>query len=392
MIELENVIKVFPDGTEAVKDLSLKVPRGEICVLIGPSGCGKTTSMKMINRLIPITSGKIYVNGQDIQTFNPQDLRRNIGYAIQQVGLFPHMTVRENIEVVPKLLGWSKQERLKRARELLDMVGMDPDTYLDRHPSELSGGQQQRIGVARCLGADPPNLLMDEPFGAIDPITREKLQDEFLRIQDEIQKTIIFVTHDIDEALKMGDRIALMSEGELIQYSTPPELLANPANDFVRDFVGADRALKELRLLRVEEVMNPTPPTVDANDSFQVAREKFEREDQQTGRLRRYMLVVEGDHFRGWVDRHDLDGQPEDGHVRDVIIKSAATAGPDMSMNQAMATVLSNAIGNLAITDEQNRLLGLLTFNSIRRVMAQSYTGEEAAEPTDDDTLETEEL
>ena len=245
MIRLDNVTKVYPDGTEAVKEVSFEVGKGEFCVLLGTSGCGKTTTMKMINRLIPITGGNIYIDGVDNVKMDEDELRRNIGYAIQEIGLFPHMTVGQNIETVPVLKSWPKAERKKRAEQLLELVGMDSDEFIDKYPSELSGGQCQRVGVARALGADPPILLMDEPFGAIDPITRVRLQDEFLKIQQEIKKTIIFVTHDIFEAIKMGDKIALMNEGQLVQYDTPANLLHRPKNEFVENFVGADRAIKK---------------------------------------------------------------------------------------------------------------------------------------------------
>ncbi len=244
MIKLEKVTKVYPDGTEAVKNVSFEVGQGEFCVLLGTSGCGKTTTMKMINRLIPITGGKIYIDGVDNTQMNENELRRNIGYAIQEIGLFPHMTVGQNIETVPELKGWPKAERMQRTEELLKLVEMDPAEFIDKYPSELSGGQSQRVGVARALGADPPVLLMDEPFGAIDPITRTGLQDEFLKIQREIKKTIIFVTHDIFEAIKMADRIALMNGGQLVQYDTPENLIHKPRNKFVADFVGADKAIK----------------------------------------------------------------------------------------------------------------------------------------------------
>jgi len=244
MIKLENVTKVYPDGTEAVKDVSFEVANGEFCVLLGTSGCGKTTTMKLINRLIPLTGGKIYIDGVDNTQMNPNKLRRNIGYAIQEIGLFPHMTVEQNIETVPSLKGWPKAKRRRRAKELLKLVELEPAEFIGKYPNELSGGQAQRVGVARALGADPPVLLMDEPFGAIDPITRTGLQDEFLKIQRAIKKTIIFVTHDIFEAVKMADRIALMNEGKLVQYDTPENLIHRPRNQFVRDFVGSDKAIK----------------------------------------------------------------------------------------------------------------------------------------------------
>jgi osmoprotectant transport system ATP-binding protein len=254
-IVFENVTKRYAGRREtAVTNLSIQVPAGEICVLIGPSGSGKTTAMKMVNRLISITEGDITIEGRSVNGLDVTDLRRGIGYVIQQIGLFPHMSVADNISTVPRLLGWSKQRIRERVAELLELVGLDPDEDARRYPAELSGGQRQRIGVARAMAADPPIMLMDEPFGAIDPITRERLQDDFLRLHQEVQKTVVFVTHDIDEAIKMGDRIAILRPGGVLaQYATPDEILAAPADDFVGSFVGADRGLKRLALRRLEE-------------------------------------------------------------------------------------------------------------------------------------------
>jgi len=255
-LEFREATKVYAGSSEpAVDGLSLEVPAGEICVLVGPSGCGKTTAMRMVNRMIEITSGDILLDGQSVTRRRPAELRREIGYAIQQVGLFPHMTVAGNIATVPRLLGWDKRQIAARVDELLELVSLDPAETRDRYPGQLSGGQRQRVGVARALAVDPPLMLMDEPFGAIDPINRDRLQNEFLRLQHEIRKTVVFVTHDIDEAIKMGDRIAVMQKGgHLAQYATPAELLSEPADDFVEDFVGADRGLKRLALERVREV------------------------------------------------------------------------------------------------------------------------------------------
>jgi osmoprotectant transport system ATP-binding protein len=254
-LELRHVTKRYPGQSEpAVSDLSLEVPAGEICVLVGPSGCGKTTAMRMVNRMIDITEGDILLDGRSVKERRPAELRREIGYAIQQIGLFPHLSVADNIATVPRLLGWSKERIHARVEELLELVSLEAETR-DRYPGQLSGGQRQRVGVARALAVDPPLMLMDEPFGAIDPINRERLQNEFLRLQHEIRKTIVFVTHDIDEAIKMGDRIAIMQRGgHLAQYAPPVELLMHPANAFVEDFVGADRALKRLALQRVRDV------------------------------------------------------------------------------------------------------------------------------------------
>jgi osmoprotectant transport system ATP-binding protein len=256
MIEFREVSKTYPGSEKpVVNDLSFEVLEGEICVLVGPSGCGKTTSMRMVNRLIEITEGEILIDGEPNTAMSGTQLRRKIGYAIQQIGLFPHRTIAYNIGTVPHLLGWEKGRIKSRVDELLDTVGLAPDDYRDRYPAELSGGQQQRVGVARALAADPPIMLMDEPFGAVDPITREGLQNEFLRIQQDIKKTIVFVTHDIDEAIKMGDKIAILKQGGVLaQYDTPENILAHPDSEFVSSFVGADRVLKRLSLTRVGEM------------------------------------------------------------------------------------------------------------------------------------------
>ena len=267
MIEFRQVSKTYPGSDNpVVNDLSFEVLEGEICVLVGPSGCGKTTTMRMVNRLIEITEGQILIDGEPNSDLSGTQLRRKIGYAIQQIGLFPHRTIADNIGTVPNLLGWDKGRIKDRVNELLGLVGLSPDEYRDRYPAELSGGQQQRVGVARALAADPPIMLMDEPFGAVDPITRERLQDEFLRIQEDIKKTIVFVTHDIDEAIKMGDKIAILKQGGfLAQYDTPENILANPNSEFVASFVGNDRILKRLSLTRVSD-MELEPANGNAED------------------------------------------------------------------------------------------------------------------------------
>jgi osmoprotectant transport system ATP-binding protein len=261
-IVLDHVTKRYGNSQRpAINDLSLTIPAGEICVLIGPSGGGKTTAMKMINRLISITEGDITIDGTSVRSLEVTELRRGIGYVIQQIGLFPHMTVENNIGTVPRLLGWDKARIRARAHELLELVGLDPDEHARRYPSQLSGGQRQRVGLARAMAADPPLMLMDEPFGAIDPITRERLQDDFLRLHREVRKTVVFVTHDIDEAIKMGDRVCLLREGGVLaQYDTPEVILAAPADDFVAQFVGADRGLKRLALRQLDEIsLLPVP-------------------------------------------------------------------------------------------------------------------------------------
>jgi osmoprotectant transport system ATP-binding protein len=252
-IRLEGVSKLYDDGTTAVHDLSLDVLPGELAVLVGPSGCGKTTTMKMVNRLIEPTSGRVLLDGEDVAHTSPVQLRRRVGYVIQQVGLFPHQTVRDNVATVPVLLGWDKSRTRRRVEELLELVGLEPSTYGRRYPSQLSGGQRQRVGVARALAADPLVLLMDEPFSAVDPVARDRLQTEFLRVKQELGTTVLFVTHDIDEAVRLGDRIAVLREGgHLEQYDVPATVLGSPATPFVADFVGTDRAVKRLSVTAID--------------------------------------------------------------------------------------------------------------------------------------------
>jgi osmoprotectant transport system ATP-binding protein len=367
VIKLENVWKVYADGTEAVKDVSLEINEGEFCIFLGPSGCGKTTSLKMINRLIPLTRGRIYVNGVDTMKLNPNMLRRDIGYAIQNIGLFPHLTVEENIATVPRLKKWPKARQRSRAEELLNLVGMDPATFIDRYPSELSGGQQQRIGVARSLGADPPILLMDEPFGAIDPITRTKLQDEFLKIQAKIKKTIAFVTHDIHEAIKMGDRIALMKNGELIQYTDPTTLLQQPKDKFVRDFVGADRTLKSLQLNRVRDVMRKPPLTVKVGEDPGQVKARMKQEGTTWS-----MLTDEENRFLGWITEEDIVPSRS---LKEIMKPPTVTAIPETPLNDALSMMLGSAIGTLSVLDEEGRLLGVLSFDMIREVLGEQGSG-----------------
>ena len=304
-VRLDHVTKRYP-GTErpAVSDLTLDVPAGEICVFVGPSGSGKTTAMRMVNRMVEITEGDILVGGRSVRDRSPAELRRHIGYVIQQTGLFPHRTIAENIATVPRLLGWEKDRIARRVDELIDLIGLEPDLR-DRYPSQLSGGQQQRVGVARALAADPGLMLMDEPFGAVDPINRERLQNEFLRLQAEVRKTILFVTHDIDEAIKMGDRIAVLREGgTLAQYATPAELLMSPADDFVEDFVGADRALKRLALLRVADIDLWEAPLAFVGQATGEVRRKLDGAEVP------HALLVDSERRPlGWLSERDLGHQ-----------------------------------------------------------------------------------
>jgi len=370
MIKLENVTKIYPDGTKAVSEVSFEVQKGELCVLLGPSGCGKTTTMKMVNRLIPATGGEIYIDGVKNTELDEDELRKSIGYAIQDIGLFPHMSVGENIGTVPALKGWPKDKRRKRAKELLELLRMDPDEFIDKYPSELSGGQRQRVGVARSLGADPAILLMDEPFGAIDPITRVELQNEFLKIQQEIQKTIIFVTHDIYEAIKMGDEIALMKGGRLVQYAPPADLLYRPKDEFVAGFLGADRALKGLQLIRTKEIMHKSPPTAKREEKAGDVQARMEKENIV------WMPVVDDEGgFLGWVFEPDLKGE---GSVKDTMSPSTITSTKNAVLNEALSLMLISGLSVLAIVDRNNRLEGLLSFEVIQEALREASQKEKS--------------
>ena len=360
MIRLDRVSKRFPDGSLAVNELSLDVPEGEICVLVGPSGCGKTTSMKMVNRLIEPTSGRITIDGRDVMSLPAVELRRGIGYVIQQVGLFPHLTIGDNVAVVPRLLRWEPARVRARVDELLELVGLEPPTYRDRYPSELSGGERQRVGVARALAADPPVMLMDEPFGAVDPIRRERLQNEFLRLQEQVRKTIIFVTHDVDEAIKMGDRIAILQRGGILaQYDTPAAVLAEPASAFVERFVGADRGLKRLSLARVRELATIEPVIVRAGEDRAEVRRRLERVEELTYAL----LVDDADRPLGWIDQSDLFGSGP-------IDPGAATPGaptlqPETTLRDALSVLLGSSVQLGVVVDGRERVIGLVSVDAI---------------------------
>jgi osmoprotectant transport system ATP-binding protein len=374
MIEFKNVVKQFPNGFRAVDNLNLMIHEGEICVLIGPSGCGKTTSMRMVNRLISITSGEILINGQPNTELPTEELRRQIGYAIQQIGLLPHMTVADNIAIVPRLLHWEEDRIRRRINELLDLVGLDPDISRDKYPRQLSGGQQQRVGVARAMGADPPIMLMDEPFGAVDPITREVLQAEFLQIQERVGKTIIFVTHDIDEAIKMGNRIAIMREGRLVQYDTPDTILAHPANRFVRDFVGTDRTLKRLGLVRIRKLMNSDPPTCTIDSTIEEAAQCVV--DYGVNSI---FIVDEDDRtLKGWVDKEELESNTSllnamyEAPWVDIAVREDATA------REALSAMVARGFRITPVVDRRGRLVGTITLRALQDLA--SYEPETAAE------------
>jgi osmoprotectant transport system ATP-binding protein len=368
MITFENVKKVYPRSkTPAVENLSFTVPEGETCVLIGPSGCGKTTTLKMINRLIEPTSGKLTVNEKNVLDQDPVELRRNIGYVIQQIGLFPHMTIRDNIAVVPKLLGWKESRIDDRVDELIHMVNMDPSEFRDRYPRELSGGQRQRIGVVRALAADPPVLLMDEPFGAIDPINRDALQNEFLRLQKRLKKTIAFVTHDIDEALKMGSMICILQVGgKLVQYDTPENILSNPVNEFVTDFVGADRGLKRLNLVRVSEMMRPGIGPVQTSVKASEAISKMQQHDVDN------LLVVDNNNaFQGYVTLNAAERNP-DQPVSTMVREAVATTELEATMKDAFSEMLSFGIAYMPVLGENNTLLGVVSAQDAQNLIEQS--------------------
>jgi osmoprotectant transport system ATP-binding protein len=373
MIRLEELTKIFetPNGQVVAADkVTMEVPAGEICVLLGPSGCGKTTALKMINRLIPPTSGKIFIDGKDTSGLNDVELRRNIGYVIQQIGLFPNMTIEENICVVPRLLGWETGRARKRAAELLDLVGLDPKLFLKRYPKELSGGQQQRVGVIRALAADPPVMLMDEPFGAIDPINREVIQDEFLKMQAAIKKTIMFVSHDIDEAVKMGDKIAIFRAGKIEQYDSPDTVLAHPANPFVADFVGADRTLKRLRLVTAEEVSDPGAPSVSRHAQAQDALAAIRDHHSNVA------VVIDSDHHPvGYVTEKMVEGAT--GNVQELARPLPATVPARADLRAVVSEMFAHDVMWLACVDDAGRFTGVVTQPGVTRVLGETYRQEE---------------
>jgi len=366
-IRLDGVSKVYADGSVGVSELNLTFAAGELSVLVGPSGCGKTTTMKMINRIIEPSTGRILLGGEDVTRVDPDHLRRRIGYVIQNVGLFPHQTVRANVATVPRLLGWDKKRIRARVDELLDTVGLDPATYGDRYPAQLSGGQRQRAGVARALAADPTVLLMDEPFSAVDPIVRERLQSEFLRLQETVRKTIVFVTHDIEEAVRLGDRIAVMSQGGHVeQFATPAELLGRPANEFVADFVGADRGLKRLAVTGIDAADLEQPPVVHVNDSLADARAALER----TG-ARWAVVLDDAGHLHGWLSADHAAGA---GTVGGAARRMEAWVPQGSSLKAAFATMLQMEAGWVAVLDG-DRFLGVLTPESLHAALRRSVEG-----------------
>jgi len=377
MLRFENVGKTYPNGFQAVKSLSFEIERGEFVVLIGPSGCGKTTTLKMINRLIPHTEGTITIEGRDIAKEDPVALRRNIGYVIQQIGLFPHYTVEENIALLPTLKGWSREKKEQRVEELLHMVGLDPAQFAKRYPKELSGGQQQRVGVARALAADPDIVLMDEPFGALDPITREQLQDELLSLQRKVKKTIVFVTHDMDEALKMGDRIAVMKDGMLLQFDTPDKLLMEPAHGFVEQFIGKKRIYQNPASIPVADVMRDNPATVLASRS--PARALTLMRQRRTDTL---LVVDDNEQLIGIVTAYDLQARMEDiASVSEIAVSVETVLDLSATAKDALAAIEQARYGIVPVVGAGGKIAGVVTKGSLLTMFSR-YWADSGSEST----------
>ncbi|MFG2831662.1 ABC transporter ATP-binding protein [Streptomyces sp. NPDC048434] len=400
MIRFEHVTKSYPDGTTAVDDLTFEVAEGELVTLVGPSGCGKTTTMKMVNRLIEPTGGRILLDGADISALDPVQLRRRIGYVIQQVGLFPHKTVLDNTATVPHLLGRPRRQARARAAELLDLVGLDPSTYGDRYPDQLSGGQRQRVGVARALAADPPVLLMDEPFGAVDPVVRERLQNEFLRLQSTLRKTVLFVTHDIEEAVRLGDRIAVYGAGRIEQFDTPATVLGAPATPYAAEFVGADRGLKRLSVTPIEPGDLERPPVVRLDDPAARAAGRLAADGAT------WAVVLDADGaLHGWVPAAALTGAaeaaeaesgggklseraPRGSTVRAHARRMDARLPLGAPLKQALSTMLQHDAGWIAVQDG-DRYLGVLTPARLHTALRRSTTADAANVPRGEVSLDT---
>ena len=370
MIQFENVSKKYR-GTddEVVKDISFTIPSGQIVVLIGPSGCGKTTCLKMINRLVKISSGKILIDGKDVMEQDPIELRRNMGYVIQQTGLFPHMTVKENIEVIPRLEKKDPEEIDRRTEQLMKMVGLDADQYLERYPTQLSGGQLQRVGVARAFATDPDIILMDEPFSALDPITRSQLQDELLFLQSKLKKTIVFVTHDMDEAVKIADRICIINGGRIVQYDTPEEIMKHPANEYVADFVGKNRIWANPEYIRAEDIMLPDPLAVPHTLSALHAIEQM-REKHVTSA----MVLDDDEKFIGYVRATDIQKASDKTAPVSVLMKEAkVTAAPEDDLVKLLDLMNKNEVPALPVVNRWGRLEGLITNSSLVTTMSRQY-------------------
>lgn len=372
MLRFENVSKVYQGGLLAVDSVSFEVPEGELLVVIGPSGSGKSTTMKMINRMIPLTSGKIFIDGEDVMKLNAADLRRDIGYVIQQIGLFPHYTIEKNIAIVPQLKGWDTKEIAQRVSELLELVGLDPDTYRTRYPKELSGGQQQRVGVARALASDPRIILMDEPFGALDPITRDQLQNELIYLQKRLKKTIVFVTHDMDEALKLGDRIAIMKDGHLLQIDTPEKLLYEPTNGFVEEFIGKHQIIQNPELMSIESVMQEKVITFNPHSSPEKALSVLRQR-----KVTHLIIVDDDDHMIGIVSAENLISElSRITKIEEVMQEPEHYLQDDATAKDAIVMMDSTRFGIIPVINEQEKVVGIVTRGTLLSALSSQWTEE----------------
>ncbi|CAM3898777.1 betaine/proline/choline family ABC transporter ATP-binding protein [Lederbergia lenta] len=376
MLKFENVSKVYEDGFKAVDSVDFEILEGELLVLIGPSGSGKSTTMKMINRMIPHTDGKILIDGEDITKLNAAELRRNIGYVIQQIGLFPHYTIEKNIAIVPELKGWDKKKIKARVSELMEMVGLDPKTYAHRFPKELSGGQQQRVGVARALASNPRVILMDEPFSALDPITKEQLQGELISLHQKLNKTIVFVTHDMDEALKLGDRIAIMKDGSLLQLDTPEKLLHEPAHGFVEDFIGKHRIMQNPDLMPVTDVMNDKPLTSLPKRSPERALSIMRKRQVNT-----LVIVDENDVLLGIMPAYDLIAKMKEiTKIEEIMYPPEPFLSASATAKDAILVMDDAPHGIIPIVDENKKVIGVVTRGSLLSALSTLWIETEESE------------
>ena len=369
MLKFENVSKVYDDGFQAVKSLSFDIQQGEFLVLIGPSGSGKSTTMKMINKMEPHTSGTISINGKDINSYNPSELRKNIGYVIQQIGLFPHYTIEKNIAIVPQMKGWNEKEIKARVNELLELVGLDPEVYAERYPKELSGGQQQRIGIARALAANPDIILMDEPFSALDPLTREQLQAEVSALHKKLNKTFVFVTHDMDEALKMGDRIAIMKDGKLLQLDTPEKLLHEPAHGFVEEFIGKHRITQNPELMPVTEIMSESVVTSLPQRSPEKALSLIRQR-----KITNLIIVDDDKKFLGIVSAYDVIKKLDDiKTIEEIMLGREPFLNENATAKDAIVLMDEAPFGIIPVIDARQRVLGVVTRGSLLSAMSSPW-------------------
>ena len=371
MLSINGLTKVYSGNTKAVDDLSIEIEEGEFVAFIGTSGSGKTTALRMLNRMIEPTEGSIIINGKDASKMDAVELRRQIGYVLQQIGLLPHMTIKENIVLVPKLLKWSEEKKDEKAKELLKLVDL-PESYMDRYPSELSGGQQQRIGVVRALAAEPEVILMDEPFGALDPITRDTLQDLVKELQEQLGKTFVFVTHDMDEAIKLADKICIMSHGKVVQYDTPDNILRNPADDFVRDFIGGNRLIQDRPNMRTVESAMIEPLTVNVDDSLDhtvsVMREN---------RIDTIFITNKSQKLLGYLDIEDIkEGFRGKAELIDIMERDVYRVHIDSKLQDSVRTILKRNIRNIPVVDDDNKLVGLITRANLVDIVYDTIWGD----------------